>query len=51
MVYLDTERVELRYHLPLNEIIYDFFDVKIPNKRLCVIDYELEDYRQSSLSS
>lgn len=36
--YLDTDRVELHYRLPLNEIIYDFFDsLQIPYPGLCVL--------------
>ncbi|MBR6521682.1 MAG: translation elongation factor 4 [Oscillospiraceae bacterium] len=50
MVYLDSERVELHYHMPLNEIIYDFFDaLKSRTKGYASLDYELEEYRQSEL--
>lgn len=50
MVYLDSDRVELRYHLPLNEIIYDFFDaLKSRTKGYASLNYELESYRQSEL--
>ena len=50
MVYLDAERVELHYHMPLNEIIYDFFDaLKSRTKGYASLDYELEEYRQSEL--
>jgi len=50
MVYLDTDRVELRYELPLNEIIYDFFDaLKSRTKGYASLDYELSGYRKSDL--
>ena len=50
MVYLDAERVELHYHMPLNEIIYDFFDaLKSRTKGYASLDYELEEYRRSEL--
>ncbi|NLO49408.1 MAG: elongation factor 4 [Clostridiales bacterium] len=50
MVYLDSDRVELRYHLPLNEIIYDFFDaLKSRTKGYASLNYELESYRRSDL--
>ena len=50
MVYLDSERVELHYHMPLNEIIYDFFDaLKSRTKGYASLDYELEEYRRSEL--
>ncbi|MEG1390631.1 MAG: translation elongation factor 4, partial [Angelakisella sp.] len=48
--YLDTDRVELHYDLPLNEIIYDFFDaLKSRTKGYASFDYELADYRKSKL--
>ncbi len=48
--YLDTDRVELHYDLPLCEIIYDFFDaLKSRTKGYASFDYELDDYRQSKL--
>lgn len=48
--YLDTDRVELRYDLPLNEIIYDFFDaLKSRTRGYASLDYELSEYRQSDL--
>ncbi|MEA5011307.1 MAG: translation elongation factor 4 [Angelakisella sp.] len=48
--YLDTDRVELHYELPLNEIIYDFFDaLKSRTKGYASFDYELADYRDSKL--
>ena len=50
MKYLDTERVELHYELPLNEIIYDFFDaLKSRTKGYASLDYELKGYNKSKL--
>jgi len=50
MKYIDTERVELHYELPLNEIIYDFFDaLKSRSKGYASLDYELKDYQPSRL--
>ena len=50
MKYLDTNRVTLIYELPLNEIIYDFFDkLKSKTKGYASFDYELKEYRPSSL--
>ncbi len=50
MKYLDTVRVELHYLLPLNEIIYDFFDaLKSRSKGYASLDYEIADYQKSSL--
>ncbi len=50
MQYLDTNLVELRYDMPLNEIIYDFFDsLKAKTKGYASLDYELADYRASDL--
>ena len=50
MKYLDESRVELLYDMPLNEIIYDFFDnLKSKTKGYASFDYELKDYRESKL--
>ena len=50
MQYLDTNLVELHYQMPLNEIIYDFFDtLKAHTKGYASLDYELSDYRPSDL--
>lgn len=48
--YLDTDRVELHYELPLNEIVYDFFDaLKSRTKGYASFDYELCGYQPSKL--
>ena len=50
MQYLDQSRVELHYAMPLNEIIYDFFDaLKSRTRGYGSLDYELEGYRPSKL--
>lgn len=50
MKYLDTTRVTLIYELPLNEIIYDFFDkLKSKTKGYASFDYEIKEYRPSTL--
>ena len=50
MKYLDTSRVVLEYELPLNEIIYDFFDtLKSKTKGYASIDYEFSEYKKADL--
>ena len=50
MKYLDENRVNLIYEMPLNEIIYDFFDqLKSRTKGYASFDYEIKDYRRSEL--
>ena len=50
LVYLDTSRVELKYDLPLNEVIYDFFDaLKSRSKGYASLDYDFQGYRPSTL--
>ena len=50
MKYLDENRVTIIYELPLNEIIYDFFDtLKSKTKGYASFDYELKEYRRSEL--
>ncbi len=50
MTYLDKRRVELRYFMPLNEIIYDFFDaLKSRTRGYGSLDYEMDGYRDSRL--
>ena len=50
MQYLDSSRVELHYRLPLNEIIYDFFDaLKSRSRGYASLDYELCGYEKSNL--
>ena len=50
MKYLDETRVELHYDMPLNEIIYDFFDaLKARTRGYASLDYELSGYRESNL--
>ena len=50
MTYLDKTRVEMKYDLPLNEIIYDFFDsLKSRTKGYASFDYEIKGYEKSDL--
>ena len=50
MKYLDANRVTIVYELPLNEIIYDFFDqLKSKTKGYASFDYEMKEYRRSEL--
>lgn len=50
MKYLDENRVTLIYEMPLNEIIYDFFDnLKSKTKGYASFDYEFKEYRESKL--
>lgn len=50
MNYIDTERVDIHYKLPLNEIVYDFFDVlKSKTKGYASFDYEICGYEKSDL--
>lgn len=50
MEYIDTKRVMLHYELPLNEVIYDFFDaLKTRTRGYGSFDYEFKEYRESDL--
>ncbi|MFT3950699.1 MAG: translation elongation factor 4 [Oscillospiraceae bacterium] len=50
MKYIDETRVDLHYELPLNEIVYDFFDaLKSRTRGYASFDYELKGYAQSKL--
>ena len=50
MKYITTDRAELHYRLPLNEIVYDFFDaLKSRTKGYASLDYEMADYEKSNL--
>ncbi len=50
MEYLDEKRVMIHYELPLNEVIYDFFDsLKSRTKGYGSLDYEFKEYRESNL--
>ena len=50
LIYLDKTRVEMKYTLPLNEIIYDFFDsLKSRTKGYASFDYEIAGYQKSDL--
>ncbi len=50
MVYIDTKRVKMNYYLPLNEIVFDFFDgLKSRTRGYASFDYEISDYKRSDL--
>jgi len=50
MQYLDPTRVQINYELPLNEIIYDFFDnLKSRTKGYASLDYDISGYKRSDL--
>ena len=50
MQYLDSRLVEMHYEMPLNEIIYDFFDtLKARTKGYASLDYEFSEYKTSDL--
>ncbi|MGN0572053.1 MAG: translation elongation factor 4 [Candidatus Fimenecus sp.] len=50
MTYLAADRVDIKYLLPLNEIIYDFFDVlKSRTRGYASFDYEIKDYERAQL--
>ncbi|WOC32176.1 MULTISPECIES: translation elongation factor 4 [Caproicibacterium] len=50
MQYIDTDRVDIHYRLPLNEIVYDFFDaLKSRTRGYASFDYELAGYEKSNL--
>ncbi|TYC48778.1 elongation factor 4 [Weissella muntiaci] len=50
MDYLDANRVNVKYHMPLSEIIFDFFDkLKSSTRGYASLDYEVEGYRKSDL--
>ena len=50
MKYITTDRVDIHYELPLNEIIYDFFDaLKSRTRGYASFDYEITEYRRSTL--
>lgn len=50
MEYMEQTRVVLHYELPLNEVIYDFFDaLKSKTRGYASLDYELKGYKQSEL--
>ena len=50
MKYLDSTRTQLHYEMPLNEIVYDFFDaLKSRTKGFASFDYELSGYKESKL--
>ena len=50
MTYIDSDRVDIHYELPLNEIVYNFFDtLKARTKGYASLDYELSEYKPSEL--
>lgn len=50
MTYIEEDRVNIKYELPLNEIIYDFFDqLKFRSRGYASFDYELKEYVKSDL--
>ncbi|MFS1513556.1 translation elongation factor 4 [Chengkuizengella sp. SCS-71B] len=50
MEYLDTNRVQVIYDIPLSEVVYDFFDIlKSSTKGYASFDYEVSDYKKSKL--
>ena len=50
MTYIETTRVQIHYELPLNEIIYDFFDaLKSKTKGYASFDYEMKEYMRADL--
>lgn len=50
MEYLDTKRVTLHYEIPLNEVVYDFFDsLKSRTKGYGSLDYEFREYKEAKL--
>ncbi len=50
MTYIDSDRVDIHYELPLAEIIYDFFDtLKSRTRGYASFDYELKEYKESKL--
>ena len=50
MEYIEEKRAVIHYHLPLNEIIYDFFDaLKSRSRGYASFDYELKGYEQAKL--
>jgi len=51
LTYFDDTRQEIKYHLPLSEIVYDFFDrLKSATKGYASLDYSLEGYRAGELA-
>lgn len=50
MIYLEQTRVDMKYDLPLNEVVYDFFDaLKSNTKGYASLDYEVKGYQTSKL--